>query len=197
MRFLSFRRFGGNFFDDGCDGIRRALQRVFQRAEGGLRRRRAVKLREADGAQFNLRRRRINFRGGSRLHPLGDEILLALRRVKKFARSFHLILCAFPAGHGALYLRNNLRLKLKKFRRRQPAPRLRLSDGALVLIQHRQLERQAERPFVIALIELIAGIQVQVGKLFRDFEVQIIFGGGVIRERRANVRAPEQRRRRK
>ena len=61
------------------------------------------------------------------------------------------------------------------------------------MIEHRQLESDAERPFVIALVELIARVQVEVGILPGDLQAKLGVGCGVIGQCGENVRSAAQR----
>jgi len=73
------------------------------------------------------------------------------------------------------------------------ATRLGFGNRPLILIEHGQFQHYAERPFVVALIVLVAGTQMHVGILFRDLEPELSLGGGVVAQRAENVRATPQR----
>ena len=71
--------------------------------------------------------------------------------------------------------------------------RFRLGNRSLILIEHGQFECEAQRPFVVALVELIAGVQVNVGKLFGDLQPKLGLGGSIVGQRAENVGPPAQR----
>src|SRR5205807_1955900 len=78
-------------------------------------------------------------------------------------------------------------LKSIELRRRFFPPCPCFSNRPLILIQHRQLDRETKTPFVITLIKLIPRLEVHVRILLREFEPQGRFAGSIISEFRQNI----------
>ena len=66
--------------------------------------------------------------------------------------------------------------------------RLRLGHRPLIVIEDGQVQRHAQRPFVVRLIEFVTGAEVEVGILPGDFELERGLAGGVFGQRSAHVR---------
>ena len=66
------------------------------------------------------------------------------------------------------------------------------TDGAAVAV-HGQGQADAERPFGLALVKSIAGVEVEVGCLFGDFQAESGIGRRVIFQGPEDVAAADQR----
>jgi len=147
---------GRNLLAGGGQQIRRALQRVFQRVDGGLQLRLAVKLGEPDCVQFNFRARQIQPFRRAGLHLCGDRFLLCFGGGEHRGSGLQLFLRRCQSGAGAVNRANDLRLQCDKFCSGQFSPRFGFGNWALVLVQDWQFERDAETPLAVP---GVAGIQ--------------------------------------
>ena len=96
-------------------------------------------------------------------------------------------------GASAVNLADDFRLQLGETGGGFVATRPGFGYRPLILIEHGQFQNDPERPFVVALIVLVAGTQMHIGILFRDLELELSLGGGVVAQRAENVRATLQR----
>ena len=101
----------------------------------------------------------------------------------------HIRLSAMIAGERQVNLGQSLRLKSFETRSGLDAFGLGLGDWTLVSVEHRQLHADAQRPFVLALVPLIAGAEVHVGILFGHFESEGRLAGGVFSQRGKDIRS--------
>ena len=86
----------------------------------------------------------------------------------------------------------------RRLRRDEPCRRLVarrhcLCDGSFVVVQEREVHGKTDTPFVLALVELVAGSEMDVGVLPRELEPERRLGGGIRRDRLVHVRALEER----
>ena len=98
-------------------------------------------------------------------------------------------MCCAIRGERGLDLAEYRGLHCLKLRGGGFAFRLGLRDGAAILIQHGQFDGQAERPFVVVLIEVVARSEMNVGILLCDLQTQRGLGGGVVGQRSEEIGA--------
>ena len=68
-------------------------------------------------------------------------------------------------------------------------PRITTANRSLILVQNRQVKRDAELPFVFGLIVLVARTQMNVGVLSRNLDLERGLAGGLFGERAEHIRA--------
>ena len=173
--------------------VHRTLQRVLQCAKRLLQSGLSVELRERRHAEFQLHVQHIKLIDSSGLQLRFDRLLLlSFGGEQRIARGQ-----LFPRDSicrdRAVDLTDDFRLQLGETGGGFFTARFRLGNRPLILIEHGQLECDAQRPFVVALVELIAGVQVNVGKLFRDLQPKLGLGGCVVGQRAENVGPHAQR----
>ena len=96
-------------------------------------------------------------------------------------------------GDGLLDFRKHAGLQPVELCCRRRAPRFRLGNRPLIVVEQRQFQRKSQAPLVVALIVFVAGIQMQVGILLGDFQLQRGLAGRVFGQRPENVGAVDQR----
>src|SRR5208282_190761 len=171
----------------------RTLHRVLQLAERLLRLDQRVQLALRASGVFGLgvgQGQRLRL-ARLRLRVDGTQLLLQIfqqcfRRCRFFQRRV-------VTSQRAVNFSDGGGLHRQKMRGGGGAIRLRLGNRALVVIQNRQIQRNAERPFVVRLIQFVAGAEVEVGILLGDFKLERGLAGGVISQRAPHVGAVQNR----